>query len=94
VIFERAGWMADAACRGMNPDLFFPERGGSTAEAKAVCAGCPVRVECLDYAITNFEKLGLWGGTSERQRRAMRRRRHQSRGSTSGSGGFEAHDVA
>jgi WhiB family redox-sensing transcriptional regulator len=52
--------------------LFFPERGASTREAKAVCAGCPVRVECLDYALGNSIKYGIWGGLSEHQRRERR----------------------
>ncbi len=60
---------------GVDPDLFFPERGASTREAKEVCRGCVVREECLDYAITNGEKFGIWGGMSERERRRVRRAR-------------------
>lgn len=66
-------WMGRAACKGMDPDLFFPDRGESTKEAKALCLGCPVVKECLDYAVRNREKQGIWGGTSERQRRRLRR---------------------
>mgnify|MGYP000160797370 CR=1 FL=1 len=60
---------------GVDPDLFFPERGASTREAKEVCRGCIVRLECLEYALTNGEKFGIWGGLSERERRRLRRQR-------------------
>lgn len=56
-----------------NPDLWFPERGASTAEAKAICRLCPVQAQCLTYAVNNGEKFGIWGGRSERERRRMRR---------------------
>ena len=70
--FDDQPWAADASCRHSDPDLFFPERGHSTREAKLVCAGCPVRVECLDYALDNSIKYGIWGGLSEHQRRPRR----------------------
>lgn len=70
--FDRADWVRHAECRGM-PELFFPQRGASTKEAKAVCAMCPVRQECLDHAIDVGEKFGIWGGLSERERRRIRR---------------------
>lgn len=60
------------ACRGLDPDLFFPERGESVDHARAVCAECPVADACLDWALRH-ERLGIWAGTSERQRRQMRR---------------------
>lgn len=66
-------WHILAACRGMDPDLFFPERGASTREAKAICTACPVRVDCLAQAFTTGERHGIWGGLSERQRRTTRR---------------------
>ncbi|MEM7323501.1 MAG: WhiB family transcriptional regulator [Actinomycetota bacterium] len=66
-------WYVDGACRGLDPDLFFPERGESTADAKAVCAGCVVRAECLEWALATRERFGIWGGTSERERRRLRR---------------------
>lgn len=66
-------WQADAACRGIDTALFFPERGEPTAEVKAVCRACPVREACLTYALDAREKWGLWGGSSERQRRRMRK---------------------
>src|ERR1700741_675427 len=69
------GWQDDANCLGVAPDLFFPERGASTREAKEVCRGCVVREECLEYALVNGEKFGIWGGMSERERRRIRRQR-------------------
>lgn len=72
-------WQSQANCLGVDPDLFFPERGASTAEAKAVCAGCVVREQCLEYALANGEKFGIWGGTSERERRVIRRERSKKR---------------
>jgi WhiB family redox-sensing transcriptional regulator len=72
---EDRGWQARANCMGVDPDLFFPERGASTREAKEVCRGCVVRDECLEYALDNGEKFGIWGGMSERERRRLRRAR-------------------
>lgn len=70
-------WQDHAACTD-HPDrsIFFPERGETTAAAKAVCATCPVKAECLDYAVRNHENYGIWGGTSERERRQLRRQRN------------------
>lgn len=69
------GWFASANCLGVDPELFFPERGASTREAKQVCRGCMVREECLEHAVTHPEKFGIWGGMSERERRRVRRAR-------------------
>ena len=66
-------WQTKANCMGVDPDLFFPERGASTREAKEVCRGCVVREDCLEYALANGEKFGIWGGLSERERRRLRR---------------------
>src|SRR5262245_63945203 len=68
-------WQERANCLGVDPDLFFPERGASTREAKAVCRSCEVRVDCLEYALAHGEKFGIWGGLSERERRRVRRQR-------------------
>jgi WhiB family transcriptional regulator, redox-sensing transcriptional regulator len=79
---ETAGdrrWQERANCLGVDPDLFFPERGASTREAKAVCRGCEVRLECLEYALSHGEKFGIWGGLSERERRRVRRERALAR---------------
>jgi len=69
---SRPSWMADAACRGVDPDLFYPTRHGSAHEAKEVCRGCPVRADCLQHALAYGEKHGIWGGLSEKQRRKAR----------------------
>jgi WhiB family redox-sensing transcriptional regulator len=76
---EQTGWKRQANCMGVDPDLFFPERGSSTREAKEVCRGCVVREDCLEFALTNGEKFGIWGGLSERERRRIRRRRNIER---------------
>jgi WhiB family redox-sensing transcriptional regulator len=74
---EPQPWMAAARCRNVDPDLFFPTKGGPdvTAHAKAVCAQCPVRTECLEYAVENQERYGVWGGLSPKERRPLMRER-------------------
>ncbi len=72
-------WQDRGNCLGVHPDLFFPERGDPTDEAKAVCASCVVRDQCLQFALDNGEKFGIWAGTSERERRRLRRQRHLAR---------------
>jgi len=66
-------WVSTAACRGMDPNVFFPERGRPLSDIRAICAGCPASDECLEYALANNEHHGVWGGMSERQRRTIRR---------------------
>ncbi len=78
VLSQERGWQDQANCLGVDPDLFFPERGASTREAKEVCKGCVVRGDCLEYALGNGEKFGIWGGLSERERRRLRRLRAQN----------------
>lgn len=68
------GWQDRALCAQTDPEAFFPEKGGSTREAKRVCTGCEVRAECLEYALANDERFGIWGGLSERERRKLKRR--------------------
>lgn len=75
------GWRAEANCAGVDPDLFYPERGGSKAlqarqieQAKQVCAGCSVRMQCLVDALEGQEAFGIWGGLSERERREFQTR--------------------
>lgn len=72
-------WRADARCRGLNPGLFYPERGDSAREPKEICRECPVQAECLEYALTNHEKFGVWGGASERERIRIHKRRRRER---------------
>jgi len=67
-------WQESALCAQTDPEVFFPEKGGSTREAKRVCAKCDVRGECLEYAVLHDERFGIWGGMSERDRRRLRRR--------------------
>jgi len=69
-----ASWQESALCAQTDPEAFFPEKGGSTREAKRVCLSCDVRAECLEYALTHDERFGIWGGLSERERRRFRRR--------------------
>lgn len=74
--FEPTPWTAEANCAGLNPDLFFPNRGteslGASA-AKAVCRACTVRVDCLEYADRNRIQHGIWGAFTPRERMARRR---------------------
>lgn len=70
---EALSWQTDALCAQTDPEAFFPEKGGSTREAKRICEGCEVRSECLEYALENDERFGIWGGLSERERRKLRR---------------------
>lgn len=72
----RASWMSRGACRRAEPDLFFPAAYGTAAfgqakDAKAVCVHCPVKAECLAYALATSQWYGVWGGTTEDERRAM-----------------------
>ncbi|MFJ3957640.1 WhiB family transcriptional regulator [Arthrobacter sp. NPDC090010] len=67
-------WQAESLCAQTDPEAFFPEKGGSTRDAKKVCAACNVRQQCLEYALANDERFGIWGGLSERERRRLRKR--------------------
>ena len=71
-------WRQDALCAETDPEAFFPEKGGSTREAKRVCVGCSVRAECLEFALSNDERFGIWGGLSERERRRLRMMRRDA----------------
>lgn len=66
-------WQDAAPCAETDPEAFFPEKGGSAREAKRVCRSCEVRAECLQYALENDERFGIWGGFSERERRRIKR---------------------
>jgi WhiB family redox-sensing transcriptional regulator len=67
-------WQADSLCAQTDPEAFFPEKGGSTRDAKRICTSCEVKAQCLDYALANDERFGIWGGLSERERRKLRKR--------------------
>ncbi|MFF7853274.1 WhiB family transcriptional regulator [Streptomyces sp. NPDC007904] len=77
-------WRNRAACRTEDPDLFFPIGTSGpalmqTEQAKTVCRGCPVREQCLEWALDTRQTIGVWGGTSETERQALRRRAAASR---------------
>jgi WhiB family redox-sensing transcriptional regulator len=77
VVVEQANelsWQERSLCAQTDPEAFFPEKGGSTREAKRVCLSCEVRVQCLEYALENDERFGIWGGLSERERRRVKKR--------------------
>ncbi len=67
-------WQDQALCAQTDPEAFFPEKGGSTREAKRICVGCEVKQECLEYALMQDERFGIWGGLSERERRRLKRK--------------------
>ena len=67
-------WKDQALCAETDPEAFFPEKGGSTREAKRICMSCEVRIECLGYALAHDERFGIWGGLSERERRRLKKR--------------------
>lgn len=66
-------WANSGRCSGVDPDLFFPERGQDAGPAKALCRQCPVRAACLSWALDTGQKHGIWGGMTESQRRRLRR---------------------
>ena len=76
VLFEAVeqDWQEQALCAQTDPEAFFPEKGGSTREAKRICRACGVRDECLEYALEHDERFGIWGGLSERERRRLKKR--------------------
>lgn len=67
-------WQDQALCAQTDPEAFFPEKGGSTREAKRICQACSVRDECLEFALEHDERFGIWGGLSERERRRLKKR--------------------
>ena len=73
LVGDEPDWHDRALCAQTDPEAFFPEKGGSTREAKKICTGCEVRSECLSYALANDERFGIWGGLSERERRRLKR---------------------
>lgn len=82
---DKASWWHKASCSGVDPELFFPQRGVSTRPAKELCKECEVRDECLEYALATGERFGIWGGLSERERRNVRRARSMTRAAFSSS---------
>lgn len=74
----RESWRQDAACRDLAPDIFFPATDDEAGVAKAVCATCPVRDDCLEYAVATRQDDGVWGGLDESERKRLRRRRREA----------------
>lgn len=72
-------WRDQAACQGKDPNLFYPEHRGfwDASAALAICAECPVRDPCLEYALANNERHGVWGGVLDEERRALRKQRRE-----------------
>jgi WhiB family redox-sensing transcriptional regulator len=71
-------WRQRAACRGADPDIFYPASDEEAEPAKAICGQCSVRQPCLEYALANRERDGIWGGATERERRRIIRQRRKS----------------
>jgi WhiB family redox-sensing transcriptional regulator len=71
-------WRQHAACRGVEPDIFYPASDEEAEVAKAVCEACPVRQPCLEYALSSRERDGVWGGATEKERRRILRQRRKS----------------
>lgn len=71
-------WRQRAACRGVDPDIFYPVSDEEADEAKAICRACTVREACLEWALTQRERDGVWGGATERERRRIIRQRRNS----------------
>lgn len=67
-------WKADAACLDLDTDIFFPESESKAAQALSICSICPVRDECLDFALRTRQHDGIWGGLTETERRRLARR--------------------
>lgn len=69
---QEGDWRENALCAQTDSEAFFPEKGGSTRQAKKVCLTCISRAACLDYALVNDARFGIWGGLSERERRKLK----------------------
>lgn len=71
-------WRQHGKCRGVDPEVFYPVNEDDAAQAKAICDSCPVRQPCLEWALTDRERYGVWGGLTERERRRLLRHRRQT----------------
>jgi len=71
-------WRQRAACRGVDPDIFYPVSDEDAEDAKAICRSCAAQEACLDWALRTREKDGVWGGATERERRRIIRQRRRS----------------
>ena len=75
---NQKSWRSRGACRGLDPAIFYPSSDEDAEQAKSICATCPVREPCLEYALTAREHDGVWGGATERERRRMLRQRRKT----------------
>jgi WhiB family redox-sensing transcriptional regulator len=73
-------WMLSGKCRELEPNEFFPSDGTGVTKARSICADCPVKEPCLEYALRNRIDHGVWGGASERERRRILKRRKTEAG--------------
>ena len=71
-------WRSQARCKGIDPDVFYPAVEEEADEAKAICAECPVRLACLEFALAARERDGIWGGATEKERRRIIRQRRKT----------------
>jgi WhiB family redox-sensing transcriptional regulator len=71
-------WRRHAACRGLDPEIFYPALDDDVEDAKAVCTACTVRETCLEFALQVREKEGVWGGATEKERRRILRQRRRA----------------
>ncbi|GAC1375553.1 MAG: WhiB family transcriptional regulator [Acidimicrobiales bacterium] len=71
-------WRQRSACTGLDTEIFFPASEAEAGPAKSVCATCPVRDECLEWAIQTRQEDGVWGGLTDTERRRLRRRRRDA----------------
>jgi WhiB family redox-sensing transcriptional regulator len=71
-------WRQKGACRGLDPAIFYPASDDDAGQAKSICAMCPVREACLEYALAHRERDGIWGGATEKERRRLLRQRRKS----------------
>ena len=79
---RRPAWMSEAACLGEPPEIFFPAHDDDAELGKAICEGCPVKEDCLTYVLEHTRDAtdaGVWGGTTEKERRSIRRRAVRAR---------------
>ncbi|WP_210115468.1 WhiB family transcriptional regulator [Mycobacterium sp. DL99] len=73
MVTGQEGWADEAPCKESDPEAWFPEKGGSAREAKAICGTCPVKAPCLQWALDRDERFGIYGGATERDRRRMKK---------------------
>ena len=77
-MMKSQAWREQGQCKGVDPEIFYPISDEDGDEAKAICAECPVRIQCLEYALIARERDGIWGGCTERERRRIIRQRRRA----------------